>query len=164
MWNVTVNSIPGTPTHTRDGLFGFFEDRTENALFACRLLVLPVATSGSLCPVGKPCSAPTYLFPFLYALQVLPSPQQLRSGQGWHKKWSVIFNCHYGQWRGAKATVRESHVWLPFSNPCWHTPLSASVISSLLPLTIISQFKFLHSSCTLKMVPKDLELDGFPKD
>lgn len=86
------------------------------------------------------------------------------AGQGWHKKWSVVFNCHYGQRRGAKATIRESHVWLPFSNPCWHTPLSASLFSSLLPLTIISQFKFLHSSCTLKIFPKDLELDGFPKD
>lgn len=133
--------IWNTDSHKRWALW-FLWSQTENALFAFFLLVLSVATSGSLCPVGASCSAP---FSLLYALQVLPSPQQLRSGQGWHKNRSVAFNCHYGQRCGAKATIRESHVWLPFSNPYWHTPLSLSIFSSLLPLTIISRFMFLHS-------------------
>ena len=157
MWKVTINGISGTQTHTRDGFFGFYEAGLK-VLYLLFLFVLSVATSGSLCPVGASYSAPSFFFPFLYALWVQPSPQQLRSGQDWHKKWSVIFNCHYGQWHGAKATIRESDVWLPFSNSYWHTPLFVSIFSSLLLLTLISWFMFLHSPCTLKIFRKDLTM------
>lgn len=154
MWNVPRNYVPGTDSHKKWPVW-FSWSQAENVLCflsSCAFCSIRWSTLSSqqvlLCTI----------FPFLQTFWVLPSPEQLWSGQVWHKEQSAIFNCHYGQQHRAKATIWDSRAWPAFSHPRWHTPPSVSVFSSLLPLTIISQFMLLQSSCTLKTFPKDLAM------